>query len=264
MTAAGILRRAGRRFVVAAVLLICLEDPTMGATASRLDTSRYFDDADVAAFVDDLQNGRADRVAAGLKRGVDPNSPGREDFRPIFFIFPARTTDAASVLLDAGADPNARLPNGDPVLMLSVRMENPGFTELLLAKGADPNATGENAKPVIHEAVRAGVPEQLRLLAGAGADMDTVWGAGTPLTAAIAGLSWTSAATLLDLGVDTEWRKPTGRARTTAGEKLCGLFTRERPLRIPADLHGQVRTVFEAFARRGVQLPCAEVAERFR
>ena len=235
------------------IFLPALQAP---GTSYALDAGKYFDDPQVVALVNDIQRGRADKVKAALERGVDPNALGKVNIRPIFFIFPASNTDAARVLLEAGADPNVRLENGEPVLMYAVVQKNSGFTKLLLEHGADPNAIGDNDKPVMHQAIRSGFPEQVQLLASAGGDINVVWGAGTPLTAAIAGLSWAMATTLLDLGADTEWRKEKGKVRTTAGEKLCNFFTRERPLKIPRELHGDVRELFMAFERRGVKLSC--------
>lgn len=234
----------------------------MAITAQRLDTRRYFDDPALAAFVDDLQNGRTARVTAALAAGMDPNAEGRDGFRPLFFIFPAGTADAARALLRAGADPNARLPDGDPPLMFAVRLDTPMFTELLLEAGADPDARGENGKPVIHEAVRSNQPRHLQLLARAGADVNVVWGSGTPLYGAIGGLNWPAAATLLDLGADTRWRNPGGRRQLTAAESFCDLFTRERPLRIPQRQRDAVTALFDAFARRGVTLDCAALRDR--
>lgn len=234
----------------------------MAMTAQRLDTRRYFDDPAVAAFADDLQNGRTARVAAALAAGIDPNAEGREGFRPVFFIFAASTADAARSLLAAGADPNARLRNGAVPLMYAVQLDTTLFAEVLLAAGADPNARGEHGKPAIHMAVDANQPRHLELLARAGADVNVVWGSGTPLYSAIGGLNWPAAATLLDLGADTGWRSPGGLRQLTAGESFCDLFTRERPLRVPAVQRDAVTALFDAFARRGVALPCAALRDR--
>ena len=234
----------------------------VGGLAHSLNATQYFDDPDVAAFVSDLQSGRADRVAAALGSGMDPNVEGKEGFRPIFFVFQAQTTDAARALLAAGADPNARMPNGNPPLMLSVRMDNPAFTELLLSYGADPNGVGENDKPVLFEAVRSGVTEHIERLAGAGADLDRVWGFSTPLISAVRGTSWRSASVLLDLGSDPSWRPQVGRSRMTAAEILCWMFTREpHPLKVAGRGQAEVRVLLDAFARRGVMLPCSGILE---
>lgn len=225
-------------------------------TARRLDTNRYFDDPKLADLADDLQEGRVSKVVEALRGGVDPNGVGHDGFRPIFFNFPARTTEAAKALLAAGADPNVKTAGGEPPLMYAVRLEDPAFTRVLLAGRADPNVHGAHGQPVIHEAVRSDQPEHLRLLAHAGVDLNAVWANSTPLLAAVESMSWASATALLDLGADTDWRSPGGRTQFNAGESFCYFFTRPRPLRIPPSHREAVRGLFAAFARRGVVLGC--------
>src|SRR5687768_4660372 len=75
----------------------------MGTTAVKLDPRSYFPDPRIARFVADVQDGDLGRVRSGLKEGVDPNSEGREGFRPLFFVFAASTADVARVLLASGA-----------------------------------------------------------------------------------------------------------------------------------------------------------------
>lgn len=237
----------------------------MGINASKLDTSRYFPDPKVAAFVADVQDGNLKRVLEALKAGISPNVAGNEGIRPLFFVFPASTADVTRALLAAGADPNVRLADGNTPLYFAVRMENAEFTRALLDWKADPNARVEHDKPIMHEAVRSGQPEQIKLLVRAGADINFVWGAGTPLYASIASMGWKVAATLLDLGADAQWRSPGGLNQETAGETFCWLLTRSNnPLKATPTNHQAVSELFAAFARRGVVLPCAAEAARFR
>lgn len=260
-----ILRLVFRVMLAVALAAGCAmsqESNAMGATARRLDTSRYFDDPKLAALADDVQEGRVSKVVEALRGGVDPNGVGRDGFRPIFFIFPAPTNETAKALLAAGADANVKTAGGEPPLMYAVRLEDPAFTRVLLAGRADPNARGSNDKPVIHEAVRSDQPEHLRLLARAGVDLNVVWGNATPLLAAVESMSWASATALLELGAGTDWRSPGGRTQFTAGESFCNFFTRQRPLRIPPAHREAVRGLFAAFARRGVVLDCAGLADR--
>ncbi len=236
----------------------------MGIKAAKLDTNRYFPDPKVAAFVADIQDGNLKRVTEALNAGMGPNVRGKEGISPLFFIFPASTADVTRALLAAGADPNVRLADGNTPLYFSVRMENVDFTKALLEWKADPNARVEHNEPIIHEAVLGGQPEQIKLLAAAGADINVNWG-GTPLYASIGSMAWTVAATLLDLGADTQWRPQGGLHQDTAGEGFCWLVTRSNnPLKATATNHQAVSELFAAFARRGVVLPCAPAAARFR
>lgn len=239
------------------------ESNGVGITARKVDIKRYFPGPSLAAFVGDVQDGNLQRVIESLRAGVDPNALGKDGFRPLFFVFAARNADVARALLAAGADPNAKLTDGSTPLYFAVRLENTAFTKVLLEAKANPNARVENDKPIIHEAVRSREPEQVRLLAGAGADINVVWGPGTPLYGAIGAMSWDVARTLLELGADTQWRRP-GRVNYTAGESLCGMFTSPNfPVRVTREGHKSLVALFEAFARRGVVLPCAKDSEKF-
>jgi hypothetical protein len=258
------LRTAALATIFIAGLSACQEGSSMGIKASKLDTSRYFPDPKVAAFVADVQDGNLKRVTDALKAGMNPNIAGKEGIRPLFFIFPASTADVTRALLAAGADPNVRLSDGNTPLYFAVRMENAEFTKALLEWKADPNALVEHDKPIIHEAVRSGQPEQIKLLARAGADINVVW-SDTPLDAAIGAMAWRMAATLLDLGADALRRSPGGLTQYTAGESFCWMLTRaNNPLRATPTNHQAVSELFAAFARRGVVLPCASEAARFR
>lgn len=233
----------------------------MAITARQVDASRYFNDPKLVTFANDIQNGRATRVAEAIKAGINPNAVGNDGFRPLFFIFPAKTVETAEVLLKAGADPNVHLPRGNTPLIFAVRQDNPDFTRVLLEAKADPNARGENNIPAIHEAVRSEQTEHLKLLAKAGADLNIVWANSTPLMAAVEGMEWAAATTLLELGADTKWRSQGGMTQYTAGESFCAFFTRKRPLVIPPSHHEPVKQLFAAFAKRGVTLPCADQME---
>ena len=236
----------------------------MGIKATKLDTSRYFPDPKVAAFVADVQDGNLKRVTEALKAGMNPNAAGNEGIRPLFFIFPASTADVTRALLAAGADPNVRLADGNTPLYFAVRMEDAEFTKALLEWKADPNARVEHDKPIMHEAVRSEQPEQIKLLARAGADINVIW-SGTPLYASIGAMDWSVAATLLDLGADVQWRSLGGLTQYTAAERFCNLLTRSNnSLKATPTNRQAVSELFAAFARRGVVLPCASEAARFR
>ncbi|EHR70164.1 hypothetical protein BurJ1DRAFT_1292 [Burkholderiales bacterium JOSHI_001] len=254
-------RRVFAAALASLLLVACQEANTMGIQASPVDTKKFFTDPRLAEFADHIQKGDLAKVQAGLRAGISPNAGGLQGFTPIFFVFSAQTADVARELLKAGANPNARLDDGTPPLLFAVRLENPLFTQALLEFKADPNATGPNEKPVIHEAVQAGEPAQLNLLVKAGAGIETVWGAGAPLYAAIAAANFAAAATLLDLGANTQWRSPGGKIQDTAGESFCSLVPRLQPTKKNRD---PLLKLFAAFERRNVKLACAAEAARFK
>ena len=110
-------------------------------------------------------------------------------------MFVAPKADVLRELLAAGADPNARLSNGNTPLHFAVRAPNPDFTSVLLVGRADPNARGDNKKPVIHVSTAFAGDHALELLVKGGANIDAVWAGKSALTAAVAGMTWRSAAT---------------------------------------------------------------------
>lgn len=224
-----------------------------------LDSSKYFPDAAVAAFVDDVQRGDTERVAAALRAGQNPNAPGNDEFRPIHFVFAAKHAEVAKLLLAAGANPNARLGNGNTPLHYAVQAPGADFTAALLQHRADPNAKGAANKPVAFAALDSPVSEQvLPLLAKAGAAIDVVWGGYSLLQSAMVGLTWKSALTLLGLGADPALRNPRGE---DAGTVFCSLLERLQPT--PGNREAVWR-VGVALKAKGAALTCDAKLVKFR
>ena len=139
------------------------------------------------------RQGWAEGVEILLNAGSNPkNLPGVLHMG----IFPTYLYDtdvrALELLLDAGADPNAYLPEhmGTPLQAAALVIEDRGaaITELLLNKGADPNlAPSHSATPLFEACVRPCV-DTVRLLLEAGADPNAGDDDVTPLHAAISTL----------------------------------------------------------------------------
>jgi hypothetical protein len=238
-----------------------IEGFAMGIKATKVNPDRYFTDAKLVEFVSNIQDGDLKKVNDAIRSGINVNAEGKQGFRPLFFVFPADSTDVTKALLAAGANPNVRLPDRSTPLYFSVRLENASFTKALLEAKADPKALVENDKPIIHEAVMAGNVEQIKLLAKAGADLNVVWGS-TPLMSALDGSVYPVAVALLELGADTAWRESGGATAFTAGESFC--FSIPRMNAKDAKVNKDVVAVFEAFAKRGVALTCMKDVQRFR
>ena len=75
----------------------------------------------------------------------------------------------ARMLLDAGADPDAKNAEGRTLLHVAAALETSGTAELLLDKGADPNARDLHGATPLHHAANARIAERLL---EAGADPD--------------------------------------------------------------------------------------------
>ncbi len=74
------------------------------------------------------------------------------------------------VLLDRGADPNAKLNNGMTTLTLAVALGQTKSVKVLLAGGADVNEKMEKGMTVLMLAVREGHKEIVQLLKEAEAE----------------------------------------------------------------------------------------------
>ena len=88
------------------------------------------------------------RTYAQTVTGEQTQRAGREELNytvlrggstPLLFARAIRRRAIRRLLLEAGADPNDRLPNGMSALIQAAYSGHPGVAMLLLDKGADPN-----------------------------------------------------------------------------------------------------------------------------
>ncbi len=124
------------------------------------------DDAGWTPVVWKAVHGSSQEVRAFLARGA-----------PFSLEVPVAQGDSvkAHELLDAGADPNARLPDGEPLLVWAAGHTSSRIVRLLLQHGADPQATAPDDWTALHAGVTArfeGVEDTITSLLDAGADIN--------------------------------------------------------------------------------------------
>jgi ankyrin repeat protein len=106
-----------------------------------------------------------------LKQGADPNK--RNDANATALMWAATDLEKTRVLLDHGADVNARSSDlRTPLMIVARRPGNTAVVKLLLDHGADPNPNAHpltESSPLI-EAATAGNAATMELLLGRGAD----------------------------------------------------------------------------------------------
>jgi ankyrin repeat protein len=117
-----------------------------------------------------------------------------EGATPLMRAAKVSDTTVIQLLLDKGADPNARLRNQTtPLMIAAARSARSGGPEsatietmrLLLARGADVNAVNDNGETALHVAVSRG-DALVKFLAGQGARLDLKDTSGrTPLDVAM-------------------------------------------------------------------------------
>src|SRR5688572_1336842 len=108
----------------------------------------------------------------------DTQRAGREELNytvlaggmtPLFFAARSGDVESASLLLDAGADANDRLPDGTSALVFAAYCGSTDVGTLLLDKGADPNDAGIGYT-ALHAAILKSDVRLVRALLARGAD----------------------------------------------------------------------------------------------
>jgi len=128
----------------------------------------------------------------------------------------ARTGDLATVqaCVAAGADGNARDPDGAPLLLLAVTQGHAALVEWLCAQGADPNLPDREGRTALCCAVERGAPDMARALIAAGADLGAMGRIGKeahpPLLWAARGNAVPLMALLLEAGADPNVQNAAG------------------------------------------------------
>ncbi len=99
--------------------------------------------------------GRAEAIEWLLAHGATINRSGPEWSALHYAVF-AGHEQLSRLLVDRGADINARSPNGSSVLMMAAREGHQSLARLLLERGADPDATNEHGDDALDWALRRG------------------------------------------------------------------------------------------------------------
>ena len=118
--------------------------------------------------------------------------------------------DALRTLVAAGADVNARDPDGNPVLSDAIS-EDPEAVRILVAAGADVNARDSYGDPMLSGAIWRNDVEAVRILIDAGADVNARDADGDPM---LSGAIWRDhvevVRILIDAGADVNARNAFG------------------------------------------------------
>jgi uncharacterized protein len=141
-------------------------------------------------------------------------------------------TDRVGALLDAGAEVDARSPDGFTPLQLAAYFGAPAAAALLIERGAQVDAVADNPQRIaaLHAAVAGRRPEVVRLLLATGAQPDArQQGGWTPLLAAAQHGDAEAVAALLDAGADPvgandEGTRPAELARRHGHDSVARLI----------------------------------------
>ncbi len=102
-----------------------------------------------------------------LDRGAEPNAVagGFGHVQPLHSATAGRSAEIVAMLLEAGADPNARQDGGFTPIHAAAQNGDPQMTEDLLARGADPTLTTDDGRSAADFAREKGHDELAALLA---------------------------------------------------------------------------------------------------
>jgi TonB family protein len=143
--------------------------------------------ADEAALLTAVREGRVDDVRTLLDQGTDVNARNEDGWTPLLFAAMGGHAEVVALLLERGADVNARsmrTEDGDSAvtaLILAARYGHADVVSALLDGGAEVNATSRNGLSPLEAAASGGNTEVVTLLVERGADASGV--ALAPLTA---------------------------------------------------------------------------------
>ncbi|MCD6046295.1 MAG: ankyrin-3-like, partial [Gammaproteobacteria bacterium] len=105
-----------------------------------------------------------------LDKGADVNAKDKEGKTPLFYAVNKKDVSRAQLLLDKGADVNAKDKEGNTPLFCAVHNKDVPLAQLLLDKGADVNAKDSDGLALLHLAVQKQDEPMVRLLLEKGAD----------------------------------------------------------------------------------------------
>jgi ankyrin repeat protein len=145
-----------------------------------------------------------------LDAGADPNAKNRRNATALLWA----VTDAGAVrlLLEHGADPNIKSIEGrTPLYLASTEPAGVDIVKLLLDKGADPNGKDLTGRTPLMAASTAGNTEAMRLLIAKGAKVNASMGSGsTAIINAAASRNLSAVQFLIDQGADVNSRTKRG------------------------------------------------------
>jgi uncharacterized protein len=170
---------------------------------------KYFQGNDAEKMLEQaLEQDSAEGVVKAIKAGANPNTRGLYGVTPLEMAVGKFKKQVVAELLRQGADTSVRDVEGDNAVTIAVRAykRDPQLLDMLLNAGADPNTLLNDGDPIIVHFLADHDLNAIRYLHGKGANIDARDRSNDPLIIS-EGISqdWDSVWTLLELGAKFDY-----------------------------------------------------------
>lgn len=173
-----------------------------------------------------------------LDNGADVNAKNGEGNTPLFAAVHQQNAEVAAMLIRKGADVNAKNNYGYAPIRAASRNGNAEILKILIDGGADVNLKDNQGSTPLHVAVDEGDAETVRILIANGADIDAIGAFGdSPIHSAVAHRQVKIVQMLVDKGArltirDRRGNTPLDIAEQAGDSELIAILKKHRSVEI--------------------------------
>ena len=208
---------------LAAAILVAASSWAQSTQDAMTPSSKFFAPGPQAALEMAIRADDTSAIARALIGGATVNATGQFNITPLMIAVDAQCPRAVDALLKAGALPNAQAldRNGPVSLAVKSYRATPHGREIMLAVirgGGDPDARQPDGDPVLMRFILDHDPAGLKLMQSLGANLNILDRGGDPLITNVAmSQDWDMVWALIELGADYDYehgpsRQPLSKA----------------------------------------------------
>ena len=116
------------------------------------------------------EKGRTGNIALLIKHGAQVNAVSRKGFTPLVFAMKSQVPEAATLIMNAGADTKSDLPDGSALIEAAIKLRNFPVALELVSRGVDINRRDKEGRQLIHLAALSGSADLVKAVLAKGAD----------------------------------------------------------------------------------------------
>jgi ankyrin repeat protein len=216
--------------------------------------NQFFASGPQAALEIAIRSDDTEGLAAALAHGASVNAKGKFNITPLMVAVDAQSPRAVRTLLEAGALPNALAQDGNGPVSLAVKsyLAKPFGRDIMLAifrGGGDPNARQPDGDPVLMRFIYDRDVADLKLMKSLGANLDILDRTGDPLVTSVAmSQDWDMAWALIELGAAYDYED--GKSRRPLSLALKGRYPAP-----DSPLHAYKLKVWQLLKDKGIAVP---------